>query len=267
MNMQQIPNILTKILNTKAQEVAKNRQRQPLAKLYNQLQHQPRGFRASIKAKLQQNKAAVIAEIKKASPSKGVLRQNFDPVAIAAAYQKSGACCLSVLTDTDYFQGSNDYLKAVASSCQLPVLRKDFIIDEYQIVEARAIGADAVLLIAKALSDGALQQLYQLAKSLELDVLLEVHNSTEMERALNLDADLIGINNRNLETFEVDLTTSIELKKLVDNDAILVTESGINERQQVEKMRDNQIDAFLVGEAFMRQTDPGAALIELFGKK
>ena len=209
-------------------------------------------------------KAAVITEIKKASPSKGVLRENFQPAQIAQSYEKHGAACLSVLTDKDYFQGCNAYLQEARTACSIPVLRKDFTIDPYQVYEARAIGADAILLIVACLELNQMKELEACAHELGLDVLVEVHNAPELEQALELKTSLLGINNRNLKTFEVALQTTLSLLPLVPKGKILVTESGILGSADVNLMRNNQVHTFLVGEAFMRATDPGAALSALF---
>jgi len=224
----------------------------------------PRGFIQSIQQKITFGKAGVIAEIKKASPSKGVLRENFQPAQIAQSYEKNGAACLSVLTDKDYFQGDNAYLQAARVACGIPALRKDFTIDPYQIYEARAIGADAILLIVACLELNQMKELEACAHDMGLDVLVEVHNAPELEQALELKTPLLGINNRNLKTFEVTLQTTLSLLSMVPAGKTLVTESGIMTRADVQLMRDHQINAFLVGEAFMRADDPGAALGELF---
>jgi indole-3-glycerol phosphate synthase len=218
-----------------------------------------------MRAHIARGNAAVIAEIKKASPSKGVLREQFDPAAIAASYAKHGAACLSVLTDVQFFQGHADYLQAARAACALPVIRKDFMIDPYQVVEARAMGADAILLIAACLGDGQMSELEQAAAEQGLDVLVEVHDGSELERALRLKTPLVGINNRNLRTFEVTLQTTLSLMAGVPADRLLVTESGILVQADVEKMRGQGVHAFLVGEAFMRAPDPGVALEALFG--
>ncbi|MBU3549737.1 indole-3-glycerol phosphate synthase TrpC [Polynucleobacter sp. MWH-Berg-3C6] len=224
----------------------------------------PRGFIHAIQNKIAAGKAGVIAEIKKASPSKGILRENFNPAQIAQSYEKHGAACLSVLTDVDYFQGCNAFLQEARSACSIPVLRKDFTIEPYQVYEARAIGADAILLIVACLELNQMKELEACAHELGLDVLVEVHNAPELEQALELKTPLLGINNRNLKTFEVTLQTTLSLLSMVPKDKTLVTESGILGRNDVQLMRDNQINAFLVGEAFMRAADPGIALSELF---
>lgn len=225
----------------------------------------PRGFGEAVEKFLQQGRPAVIAEVKKASPSRGVIRADFDPAQIARSYEAGGACCLSVLTDVDFFQGSDLYLQQARAACTLPVLRKDFVIDPYQVYEARALGADCVLLIVAALGDPMLAELADLAMDLGMDVLVEAHNAEELERALQTSATLIGINNRDLRSFETSLETTLRLQSQVDGDRILVTESGIHLRADVERMRGAGVHAFLVGEAFMRAPDPGAALRELFG--
>ena len=258
--------ILHKILARKQQEIAARQARKSVDDLRKQLDQAspPRGFVRALKGKLEQGKSAVIAEIKKASPSKGVIRENFDPPAIAASYQRGGAACLSVLTDQDFFQGSDDYLVAARDACELPVIRKDFIIDPYQVFEARALGADCILLIVAALEQAQLVNLYRLASDLGLDVLVEVHDEQELQRALELELPMIGINNRDLRSFETSLDTTIRMLSLVPQDCFVVTESGIHTRQDVELMRRHQVNAFLVGEAFMRAEDPGLALAEMF---
>jgi indole-3-glycerol phosphate synthase len=228
-------------------------------------QGEPRDFVGSIHKKIMANKAAVIAEIKKASPSKGVIREDFKPAEIAKSYEKAGAACLSVLTDEQYFQGSAAYLKQARAACKLPVLRKDFIIDEYQVFEARAMGADCILLIVAALELAQMQKLEALANELGMAVLVEVHDADELALALQLDTPLIGINNRNLRTFEVSLQTTLDLLKIMPEDRFVVTESGIFTPDDVKLMLDNQVQGFLVGEAFMRQDDPGAELARVFG--
>ncbi|EDY85530.1 indole-3-glycerol phosphate synthase [gamma proteobacterium HTCC5015] len=264
--MSQPADILQKILQRKSEEIAERQLAQSIQDLESLAASASpvRGFINAMQERIAAGDPAVIAEIKKASPSKGLLRDPFDPVAIAQSYEANGAACLSVLTDEDFFQGSEVYLQRARSACLLPVIRKDFLIDEYQVVEARAMGADCVLLIASALDDQRLKALYQLAQSLEMDVLVEVHNAAEMERAILLDARLIGVNNRNLRNFEVSLNTTLDLIEQVPVDTVLVTESGIHSREDVDTMRSNHVHAFLVGEAFMRADDPGAALKALF---
>ncbi len=224
----------------------------------------PRGFAAAISARLAAGQPAVIAEIKKASPSKGVIRPDFQPAAIARSYAEAGATCLSVLTDVDFFQGSNAYLQQARAACALPVIRKDFIIDPYQVYEARAIGADCILLIVAALGDVMLHDLAALALHLGMDVLVEVHDRAELERALRLPTPLIGINNRNLHTFATRLETTLELLDAIPGDRIVVTESAIHTRDDVQRMRRHGVNAFLVGEAFMREPEPGDKLRQLF---
>jgi indole-3-glycerol phosphate synthase len=261
------PDILQKILARKREEVAERAARVPLAELAARCRDlpDPRGFAAALEAKIDAGEAAVIAEIKKASPSKGVIRADFDPAAIAASYERGGAACLSVLTDIDFFQGADAYLQQARAACALPVLRKDFTVDPYQVFEARVLGADAILLIVAALDDASLLELTLLASDLDLDVLVEVHDGGELERALDLPAQLIGINNRDLRSFAVSLDTTLGLKPRVPPDRLLVTESGILAPADVALMRSNDVHAFLVGEAFMRATDPGAELASLFG--
>ncbi|MBV1871871.1 MAG: indole-3-glycerol phosphate synthase TrpC [Gammaproteobacteria bacterium] len=260
------PTILQKIIDRKVQEVAERSQHNPLSALEAQAKKADpaRGFIDAIAKKLANKQAAVIAEAKKASPSKGLLRDPFEPAAIAQSYEQGGACCLSVLTDQDFFQGHEDYLIAARQACALPVIRKDFIIDPYQIVEARAIGADCVLLIASVLKQEKLQELAKLAASWDMDVLIEVHDREELMRALALDLKLIGINNRNLHSFETRLETTYELLKDIPDDRIVVTESGIHKQDDVKAMRAHGVNSFLVGEAFMRAKDPGEKLKELF---
>lgn len=259
--------ILDKILATKREEVATRKGLVSLEQLQKQAEAQPepRDFVGCIHKKVMANKPAVIAEIKKASPSKGVIREDFNPAEIAKSYEKGGAACLSVLTDEQYFQGSTEYLKQARVACKLPVLRKDFIIDPYQVFEARAMGADCILLIVAALELKQMQALELLANELGMAVLVEVHDAKELELALQLDTPLIGINNRNLRTFEVTLQTTLDLLKVLPEDRFVVTESGIFTPEDVKLMRDNDVQAFLVGEAFMRQPDPGAELARVFG--
>ncbi|MDO1528513.1 indole-3-glycerol phosphate synthase TrpC [Fulvimonas sp. R45] len=261
--------ILNRILARKAEEIAERSARLPLAELSARVAglEPTRGFAAAIEAKVDAGQPAVIAEIKKASPSKGVIRPEFDPAAIARSYEKGGAACLSVLTDKDFFHGSEDFLRQARDACTLPVLRKDFVIDPYQVYEARAIGADCILLIVAALGDAALLELSLLAAELDLDVLCEVHDAEELERALALPVPLVGVNNRNLRTFETTLDTSLELQALMEYDRIMVTESGIRTAEDVAMLRDAGIHAFLVGEAFMRADDPGRELKRLFATR
>lgn len=258
--------ILQRILARKADEVAERRALVPLAELQARCADASptRGFRAAIERRIAAGQAAVIAEIKKASPSQGVIRDDFRPAEIAASYARAGAACLSVLTDIDFFQGSDAYLMDARAACDLPVLRKDFVIDAYQVVEARALGADCILLIAAALDDVQLAELSHQAFELGLDVLLEVHDFDELQRALQVDVPLVGINNRNLRTFEVSLDTTLEMRAAVPADRRLVTESGIHAPDDVARMRTAGVHAFLVGERFMRAEDPGAELARLF---
>ena len=263
--------ILDKIIATKKIEIAHSLKKislgnqREIAQSNNQDDLlKPRGFIRAIENKISAGKAGVITEIKKASPSKGVLRENFQPAQIAQSYEKHGAACLSVLTDVEYFQGCNAHLQEARAACTIPVLRKDFTIDPYQIYEARAIGADAILLIVACLELNQMKELEACASELGLDVLVEVHNAPELEQALELKTPLLGINNRNLKTFEVTLQTTLSLLPMVPKDKILVTESGILGSADVQLMRGKQVNAFLVGEAFMRATDPGVALSELF---
>ncbi|HPE61335.1 MAG TPA: indole-3-glycerol phosphate synthase TrpC [Thiolinea sp.] len=258
--------ILERILHTKQEEVRVRSAITSQQALQAQLQDvpPPRGFLASLQHRVARQQPAVIAEVKKASPSKGVIRANFDPAAIAQSYEAGGATCLSVLTDREYFQGHEDYLRAARAACQLPVIRKDFLIDPYQVYEARALGADCILLIVAALSDARLRELYALARELGMDVLVEVHDDNELARALPLNPPLLGINNRNLRSFETSLQTSLSLLPQVPATTLAVTESGIHTRADVALMRKAGINAFLVGEAFMRAADPGAELRQLF---
>ena len=258
--------ILNRILARKAEEIEQRSRIRPLDELRTRAMQQApaRGFVRAIQRELDAGNAAVIAEVKKASPSKGLIRKDFNPAAIARSYEAGGAACLSVLTDVDFFQGSNAYLTEARAACALPVIRKDFIIDPYQVYEARMIGADAILLIVAALEDGPMIEMANLAHELGMDVLVEVHDIDELERALQTDCQLIGVNNRNLRTFEVSLDTSLELKAAMPADRIMVTESGIASRDDVTRMRSAGIHTFLVGESFMRQPDPGAALQAMF---
>lgn len=261
------PDILKKILHRKIEEIAERRAQVSLdAQLKRAAEADPpRGFVQAIRDKIDAGHPGVIAEIKKASPSKGVMRPEFHPADIARSYASHGAACLSVLTDRDFFHGSEAFLQEARAACYLPVIRKDFIIDPYQVAEARAIGADCILLIAAALDDAELRQLSALAGELGMDVLVEVHDAPELERSLKLDLPLIGINNRNLRTFEVSLQTTLDLLPSIPSDRIVVTESGILGPEDVTLMRQHQVNAFLVGESFMRAPDPGVKLAELFG--
>ncbi len=258
--------ILQRILDAKVLEVEARRAALSDADLDAQVASAsaPRGFKAALEARVAAGDAAVIAEIKKASPSKGVIRPDFHPAEIAASYERGGAACLSVLTDEDFFQGCTDYLIEARAACALPVIRKDFIIDSWQLREARAMSADCVLLIVSALDDAQLASLHTDAKALGMDVLVEVHDGDEFDRALAIEADLIGVNNRNLRTFEVSLQTTLDLLPKVPAGGLLVTESGIATPDDVALMRESQVHSFLVGEAFMRADDPGTELSRLF---
>ena len=267
------PTVLMNILARKREEITQRSTAVSIQKLKSIIQersHQvetaPRGFIAALNAKIAVGDSAVIAEVKKASPSKGVIREHFIPSDIARSYQQGGAACLSVLTDKDYFQGHEDCLIAARANCRLPVIRKDFIIDDYQVYESRAIDADCILLIVAAfMNDVAqLRHLYDLASSLGMDVLVEVHNQAELEVALTMNLSLIGINNRNLHNFETSLNNTLELLPLIDESILVVTESGIHTRENIDLMRSNNVHGFLVGEAFMRANDPGKELQRLF---
>ncbi|MCW8828361.1 MAG: indole-3-glycerol phosphate synthase TrpC [Gammaproteobacteria bacterium] len=264
--MSDTPDILKKILRRKREEIAERQQRLTINELEDLLKRAPppRGFVAAIRAKLAADQPAVIAEVKRASPSQGVIREDFVPAEIARSYERGGAACLSVLTDIDFFQGSDDYLRQARAACSLPVLRKEFIIDPYQVIEARVIGADAILLIAACLSDAQMQELGSLAVELGMDVLVEVHDAEELQRTLPLNLPLVGINNRNLRTFETSLNTTLELLAQIPEGHIVVTESGIHTPEDVALMRRNGVNTFLVGEAFMRAEEPGEKLAELF---
>jgi len=258
--------ILDKIVAVKRDEISVARRRRDLQSLRRDAESLggQRDFVAAVRAKIAAGQAAVIAEVKKASPSKGVLREEFVPAEIAASYAEHGAACLSVLTDVQFFQGSSAYLEQARAACALPVLRKDFMVDPYQVYEARSIGADCILLIVACLDDGLMIELEAQAHELGMAVLVEVHDGAELDRALRLKTPLVGINNRNLRTFEVTLDTTLGLLKHVPADRLLVTESGLLAKSDVKRMRDANVHAFLVGEAFMRAADPGAALADLF---
>ena len=259
--------VLQRILATKREEIVLASATVPLAqmKLRAAAAGDPRDFLGAMRARIAQGGPAVIAEIKKASPSKGVLRETFDPSAIAKSYAAAGAACLSVLTDRQYFQGAHEHLQIARGACNLPVLRKDFIVDEYQVYEARAMGADCILLIVAALENSVISELEDRARSLGMAVLVEIHEAGELEAALSLKTPLLGINNRNLRTFETRLDTTIDLLPRIPADRLVVTESGMLVQADVKIMRDRGVQAFLVGEAFMRAKDPGLALAGLFG--
>jgi indole-3-glycerol phosphate synthase len=259
--------ILKTIIERKWQEVAERRSRCSLGELEQRIAAQtaPRGFAQALVSRADAARSAVIAEVKKASPSKGVIREDFQPAEIAASYEAGGASCLSVLTDIDFFQGSDEYLQQARGACALPVLRKDFTVDPYQVVEARAIGADAILLIVANLEDAQMAELSAAAQDLGLDVLVEVHDRAELERALELPTPLIGINNRDLHSFETSLQTTVDLLAHIPADRTVITESGIHTAEDVALMHANAVYAFLVGEAFRRAPQPGEKLRELFG--
>ncbi len=264
--MSQIPDILKKIIEKKLEQLRKRSNNLPLKQLAAGLAgiDPCRDFSAAVESTIAAGKPAVIAEIKKASPSKGVIRKNFNPSKIAMSYERGGATCLSVLTEVDFFQGEDAHLREARSACSLPVIRKDFIIDPYQVYEARSIGADCILLIVACLGDAQLRELNDLAHHLDMDVLIEVHNEEELERALQVNNRLIGINNRDLRSFEVSLNTTLNLLSQVPDDRIVVTESGIHRVEDVTRMQREAVNAFLVGEAFMRAEDPGEKLAGLF---
>jgi len=264
--MAALPGVLKKILQRKAEEIVSRSERQPLRQLAARIEGMDptRGFVAAIERSRAEGRPAVIAEIKKASPSKGLLREHFHPKEIAQSYAAHGASCLSVLTDADFFQGADEYLKQAKEACSLPVLRKDFMIDAYQIYESRVLGADCVLLIVAALGDAQLTELSGLAQHLGMDVLVEVHDRIELERALPLPGVLLGINNRNLNTFETSLNTTLDLLAMLPEQQLVVTESGIHTLEDVQLMRNHGVNTFLVGEAFMRAEHPGVKLAELF---
>lgn len=261
-----LPTVLEKICGRKFEEIAERQRDLPKEELQARVEGMPavRDFAGALQAKIDSGMPAIISEIKKASPSKGVIREDFVPAEIAQSYEAAGAACLSVLTDKDYFQGHEDYLQQARAVCSLPVLRKDFTVDSYQLYEARYIGADAVLLIVAALAEGKFFELYAKAKSLGLHVLIEVHDRAELEIALNTDNPLIGINNRNLHNFETSLDTTLDLLDSIDEDRLVITESGIHTREQVDHMRGRGVNGFLVGEAFMRCESPGQGLKDLF---
>jgi len=259
-------NILDEIVAEKRREVEARKQRLGIAELEARAAaaSAPRGFLRALRARIESGSAAVIAEIKKASPSKGVIREVFKPVAIAGSYERGGAACLSVLTDQRYFQGKDDYLVEARAATRLPVLRKDFTIDPWQIPESRALGADCILLIKSVLADDGLRSLYDEARRFGMDVLIEVHDRAELESVLPLEPDLVGINNRDLKTFETNLDTTLSLLDSIPAGCTVVTESGIHSRDDVRRMLENGVYGFLVGEAFMRASDPGAELENLF---
>lgn len=265
--MKPAADVLQKILQRKVEEIADRRQRTGMKEIGERAAAQapPRGFASALAQRIAAGEPAVIAEIKRASPSRGVLRENYDPADIAASYQRGGAAALSVLTDRDFFQGDDEHLIAARAACALPVLRKDFTIDPYQVYEARSLGADCVLLIAAALGDAQLGELAGLSSHLGMDVLVEIHDAEELERAGKINPALLGINNRNLRTFDTRLQTTIDLMGNVPQGALVITESGIHSAEDVALMRGHGVNAFLVGEAFMRSDDPGARLASLFG--
>ena len=269
--MNDTPTILKKIIARKFEEIAERSVQRSIESLRLALEsaafkHSPRGFEAALVDRVQRKQSAVIAEIKKASPSKGVIRENFMPVEIAQSYEAAGAACLSVLTDVDYFQGSDDYLQTARQATSIPVIRKDFIVDEYQVYESKFLGADCILLIVAALDQPTLVRLNTLARSLDLDVLVEVHNQAELERALALPNKLIGINNRDLHSFDVSLDTTFRLLESIPDEKVVITESGILTPEDVVLMQQNHVYGFLVGESFMRADNPGSALKSFFFK-
>jgi indole-3-glycerol phosphate synthase len=265
--MQETPDILKKILARKVEEIDARNRAVSLEELTRRVAEAdaPRGFLEALRSRVEAGRPAVIAEVKKASPSRGVLCEDFVPSQIAASYERGGAACLSVLTDIDFFQGADAYLQQARAACSLPVLRKDFTIDPYQVYEARVIGADCILLIVAALGDAMLSELLQLAEHLQMDCLVEVHDEVELERALQTPAPLIGINNRDLRSFETSLDVTLGMLDRIPSDRLVVTESGIHTAGDVSLMRDNGVHAFLVGEAFMKAPEPGEKLAELFG--
>jgi len=263
---QGMPDILKKILAHKSEEISERKSKIPEQELKDRTDDCPptRGFNMAIERSISEGRAAIIAEIKKASPSKGVICENFDPESIARSYENAGATCLSVLTDVDFFQGSDEHMQSARAACALPVLRKDFMIDPYQIYESRVLGADCILIIVSALLDTQMQDLVNTAEEIGLDILVEVHNREELERGMMLRTPLIGINNRNLHTFETDIKTTIGLLTDVFHDRTVISESGIHTIEHVKTMRKRGVDGFLVGEAFMSAEDPGEKLRELF---
>jgi len=264
--MTETPDILKRICARKLEEVEQRRLKISLEELKQRIATASpvRGFTAALKQRVASGKPAIIAEIKKASPSKGILREEFDPVAIAQSYAEHGATCLSVLTDIDFFQGADKYLVQAREACSLPVLRKDFILDTYQVYESRALGADCILLIVSALEDNQVREFYECATELGMDVLVEIHDADEFARVSDMSLQMIGINNRNLHTFETSLQTTVELLADIERDCLVITESGIHDSSDIEFMQANNVNAFLIGEAFMRQENPGAALKLLF---
>ena len=263
---QKTPDILKKIVSRKHEEIDEGIKRVPLERMIELASNadQTRGFYNALQSKVKQKQSGIIAEIKKASPSKGVLRENFDPVEIAKSYESGGASCLSILTDRDFFQGDSLFLIKARAAVSIPVIRKDFIVDPYQVYESRAMGADCILLIVSCLKDSELKSLSQLASSLGMDTLVEVHDSDELYRALKLKLPMLGINNRNLKNFEVSLQTTIDLLSEIDDDKLVITESGITSKTDVELMHNHNVFGFLIGEAFMRDSNPGQKLKEFF---
>ena len=263
---QKTPDILKKIVSRKHEEIDEGIKRVPLERMIELASNadQTRGFYNALQSKVKQKQSGIIAEIKKASPSKGVLRENFDPVEIAKSYESGGASCLSILTDRDFFQGDPLFLIKARAAVSIPVIRKDFIVDQYQVYESRAMGADCILLITSCLKDSELKNLSQLASSLGMDTLVEVHDRDELHRALKLELPMLGINNRNLRNFEVSLQTTIDLLSDIDDDKLVITESGITSKTDVELMHNHNVFGFLIGEAFMRDSNPGQKLKEFF---
>jgi indole-3-glycerol phosphate synthase len=263
---QKTPDILKKIVSRKHEEIDEGIKRVPLERMIELASNadQTRGFYNALQSKVKQKQSGIIAEIKKASPSKGVLRENFDPVEIAKSYESGGASCLSILTDRDFFQGDPLFLIKARAAVSIPVIRKDFIVDPYQVYESRAMGADCILLIVSCLKDSELKSLSQLASSLGMDTLVEVHDNDELHRALKLKLPMLGINNRNLKNFEVSLQTTIDLLSDIDDDKLVITESGITSKTDVELMHNHNVFGFLIGEAFMRDSNPGQKLKEFF---